>query len=663
MDIEKSKIKKSASRKLRFIFLLVNLFFLIFLFRLFQFQFYDAELISKLADERLTRKIKINALRGEIRDKNGNMLAFSRFTYDIEFHKFDISTKSSKDHYEKILKKLSINSNKYSVDEIREMIESRKEKVVKIFSDIAKEKAEVFTSISPRYIAMIERQKRIYPNDTLASNLLGVISETQEKKNQGIKGLEFRYEKILAGEDGFIQTRTDALGRRNRFSDVVEKKVKDGSTLKLTLDIGLQFISEDLIKEYQKKLKAKKIYILIQDSKTAEILSMASSNSFDANFPRNIIDEKQKKLFENSKSAAEQTKILYEMWSNPFCDELYEPGSTFKSFTTMVALEENLVNEETSFNCHGRKFVDNTEIRCHLFPASHGLINLMQAYSGSCNVAFMDMAEMIGKDKFYKYLNSFKLLSKIDIGIEKAISPVYMPKEKLVNVDLARLSFGHAISLSPLHLLNFYFPISSGGEFIEPRIVKSIGNHEISKKTYGKIISESTAEAMREMMKKVADDYPMFFGRSGYEIGAKTGTSVKLIDGKYDDDKVITSVFAIAPIKDPRINVLVIVDEPDSELSSLESAGVIGRELISRSLNYLRVEPAEKKSENFLRCPDFVGLKTKEAEKLAEENKIKIKYKTKNKNLEVIKQKPLAGSLIREGQIIELKLKGDDDED
>ncbi len=616
----------------------------------------DREIIKAQEENQLERKITLKATRGQILDRNGKVLAFSRDTYDIEL----AHEKNEVDM--EVLEAIHKEYPKSDMKEMTDRMRKNSSRYVTVLEDLPIEVAETIGKINNTEIGykigVIKRFKRVYPNGELGAKILGTLS----KDGDGVSGVEQRFNAELAGTDGYIETQTDLLGRRNPFYDAIEVEAKDGVDVTLTIDSAIQHFVYNIVKEKRQEMNAKDVIAIVQDSKTGEILAMCSSYSFDPNNPQEIYDDKLKEEYDNAETEEEKSEVLLKMWSDPIVSSNYEPGSTMKIVATMVAIDENVVLPSTPFYCPGKIDLDGEPIKCHTYPSSHGKLDFKHGFMHSCNVVYGQLSQMISKDTYYTYLENLGLLDKIDVGLFSTGSPVYIKKENVYNIDYAKMSFGHAISITPLHVANIAFSVSNGGDLYSPSIIKKLGDKDYQKKKMGMVCTKETSDVIRDFMKATADLHPDAFKVSGYQSGVKTGTSVKIVDGEYDEETVCTSVINITPIDDPKINVIVIVDEPQTSRSSAETAGRVAKAITDECLRYLKIEPESVGSSDFRSAPEFVGLNLASAIDLAYQSGLVIEYdetKLQNANmyeLKVVHQEPEAGSLIKQGSTLRLLL-------
>lgn len=633
--------------KLFSLYFLFSIILFIYVGRLFQFQFIDRQIISEKAMEELLRHIPYKAMRGQILDRNGEVLAFSRISFNVEVEHEPFEVKAD------ILEAIEEAYPEADIDDMKNRMKKSDFKYVTVLEDIPKEAANVLSNLDPSNIGVINVFKRIYPDGDLAAQVLGTVSTD----GYGLSGIEQAFDEDLSGIDGFIETKTDIYGRRNPFSDVNEQKPVDGKDVVLTIDSVIQHTVQNIARNERVYLDAKDVIIIVQDSKTSEILAMTSSYSYDPNDPANINDESLRKTYDDAKTDEARSEILLKMWSNPLVSMNYEPGSTMKIVGAVSCLEEGVVVPTTPFYCGGYVEVDYQPVRCVSYPDSHGNLDFAGGFRNSCNVVFTEAVAALGKDKYYEYLDKFKLFSPVDIGLPMAYASVYIPKEEAYDVDFARMSFGHAISITPLHLTNIASVVAHKGELLPASIVKMVGTKEKEKTKPSRVCSEQTAAIVREFMETVSNDYPEMLGVSGYRVGVKTGTSEKYVDGEYSGDHLICSIIQIAPIDEPVINVMVIVDEPKTITSTPRTAGRIASRVSADCLKYLKIAPSESDTDNFINVPDFTGATVMEAEILAEQSSLKLKYELPKieKGILVVKsQNPKPSSLTTSDSYVEL---------
>lgn len=642
---------RSNKAKLYSIYIIFTLILLIYAARLFQYQYLDKDIIADKANEELVRHIPYKAMRGQILDRNGEVLAFSRISYDVEVvhEPFEVR--------EDVLEAIKEVYPEADLGDMKERMARTEFKYATVLEDIPKEVSNIIEKLDPSTVGVINGFKRIYPDGDLAAKVLGTISTDGD----GLSGIEEAFNQDLKGVDGFIETKTDIYGRRNPFAEAKEQKPIDGKDVTLTIDSFIQHMIQSVARNERVSLDAKEVIIIVQDAKSSEILGMTSSYSYDPNDPNHIMDESLKKAYDEAKTDEARSEVLLKMWSNPLVSMNYEPGSTMKIVGAVSCLEEGVVAPTTPFHCGGYLEIDYQPVRCVSYPGSHGELDFASGFRNSCNVVFMEAVGELGRDKFYSYLDKFGLFSPVDIGLPMAYASVYLTKEEAYDVDFARMSFGHAISITPLHLTNIASVVANDGKLVPPSVVKKVGSKDYEKKNTEVICSPATASTVREFMEAVSNDYPEMLGVPGYKVGCKTGTSEKYVEGEYRNDVLISSIIQVAPIDKPVINVMVIVDEAKTTTSTPMTAGRIASRISADCLKYLKIAPSEQTDEHFVNVPDFIGSALMAAEIMAEENSLKLKYELpkaeEGRELIVVKsQNPKPGSLVAANTVVELIL-------
>ncbi len=641
------RIKKGRLLFVAFVFFAA---FAILAARLLQYQVIDAAVIVAQSNKKVERKIVLPAKRGTITDREGNVFAYSLENSTVYFDK----TKS-----ENIDQELDALFEAYpdiNITQIREKINNSEEDLVAIIDNLPRVYLRLVKRLGTEAIVVNTIEKRVYPNNNLASHIIGFTNID----GVGLSGLEYTQENFLRGVDGYIETKTDARGRKLAHSDSNLVEPINGYTVVTTIDQTIQYYLEDAIEVGCQASGAKKVMAVLQDTKTGDILGMASYPDFDPNDYRKPVCDIQIQEFENMTEDQTAIDIMQKYWTNPVTQQLYEPGSTFKTFIGLVGLEEGKSAVNSGYYCEGSKVVTGKTIKCWKH-SGHGQQNLTQAFQNSCNVAFMDIVAAIGKDTLYNYITAFRLNKRLDIPLNGEAKPILTPIDNLYPVDLARLGFGHNISLTPLHMLNVFNVVANQGTLIQPRLIKEIkdenGNviESYRPRDMGRVVSQKTADTVLEILETVVTDGS---GKRayipGYRIGGKTGTSIKIIDGRYDDDrKVFASFAAIAPIDDPRFILIVIVDEPQTD--SIEGSTVaapIAKEIMTNVFAYLKIEPVDRGDVQMTTVPNLIGSSFAQAQAIAGQSQVHLVLPegltadSIDPNRIVDKQYPLSGTLV-----------------
>lgn len=503
---------------------------------------------------------------------------------------------------------------------------------------------------------------RMYPDNGFASTVIGVTNAD----GNGIAGVEQYYNDTLMGKPGRIVTAKNASGQSLDSSYETIFSAEPGKGVVLTVDQNIQHYLENALTSALDSTKAKGVYGIVMDVDTGAILAMSDKPDFDLNNPYKIQSEKGLKQLEEITDTdaykKAQSDLLYEQW-NSFCvTSTTEPGSTFKIFTAAAALEEGKVNLNTTYSCNGAyQVAKDTLIHCSN-RNGHGYQTLTQGLMNSCNPFFIHIGQMLGKDTFNKYFEAFGFTERTGVDLPNEAYPVYHPFNKMTTVDLASTSFGQSFRVSPIQMITAGCAIANGGKLMKPYIVDSIvdADGNVISKTEPtvkrQVVSEGTAATVRQMMEAVVESGT---GKNayieGYRVAGKTATSEKL-DAKGGADQLlyIASFLCFAPANDPKVAVLVGVDEPPG---NYRGGGVlaapIGKEVLEATLKYLNVEPQYTSDElkKVTRVtPSLTGETVATARARAQE--LKLTLRVVGDGDQVVSQVPSAGQSIGENGVI-----------
>lgn len=551
---------------------------------------------KKKAVAQQTKDESVEAKRGEITDKNGEALAVSTVKYAIWVRPSAIKTSSddakNKVKLEEVESKLAQMLG-VSVDELKKKIESGTN-LVKVAKYQGREVTDKIRKADLDGVTITEETKRYYPLGNFASQMLGSVTDD----NNGLSGLEQYYNTNLKGVAGRWIQNTDVSGKSLTYGSDEYYDAEDGDSLQLTVDEVIQHYAEDAIASTKKETKAKRVSCLVMDPETGEVLAMASTPGFD---PNNSREPKKKDAAEFSKmSEKKQLEYLNDMWRNPLINDTYEPGSTFKLLTTAMALEENKVNETETFECGGGLSVNGTFIKCWINPGSHGTQTLKQAVGNSCNPVFMRLAQRVGKEKFYNYLDLFGISEKTGIDYPGEASAQIQNKDNVGNIELSTMGFGQGIAVTPIQLLTTINSFGNDGMMMQPHLVKSITDSKgKTKKTVGtkkirQTVSKNTSDKIKEYMEYVVEKGGGTKAQvKGYRIGGKTGTAEKKSEGSATYDKRIASFAGLAPIDDPKISILYIVDEPAGDVWGSDVAAPGAQKILKNTLRYMDIKKTD----------------------------------------------------------------------
>ena len=653
--------KLSSKKKMRNTLFIIFLILICLVGRLGYIQLVQGKELSELAYEQQTLDRSINPKRGTIYDTNGTALAVSSTVETVTVNPGNIA----KEDKEKVAKKLS-ELFELDYDTVLKKV-SKRSSIETIIKKVDKEKTDNLrvwmkeNNISEG-INIDEDTKRYYPYNTVASQIIGFCGSD----NQGLDGIEAKYEDELKGTKGSIQRHTDATG--GEIGEEGENYVPaiDGNDLVLTIDLTIQSIAEKYLEEACiDNVCTDGGNIIVMNPQNGDILAMATYPSYNLNEPYEPYTD-ELRLTWDSLSSEERTRNLQAVWRNKAIADTYEPGSVFKLITASAAIEEGLVTDidkEGQFTCTGGIEVAGVRIKCWRYYRPHGSESLRQGLMNSCNPVFIGLGQQLGVTKYYEYLEKFKLLQKTGIDLPGEAGSIFLAKEKAGPVELATISFGQRFEITPIQLATAVSSIANGGTSVSPRVVKQIINSQtkevtdIPVKTNGTVISKETSEKVLSMMESVVSEGTGKNARvAGYRIGGKTGTSE---DG-VNTNKYVTSFCGVAPIDNPQAVVLVTLYNPTGERTVINGGGVaapVGGQIFSEILPYLEVNQGntdEVEVAEQVTTPDVIGKTVTEAEKIMKENGLELVIQNEDEEMDkdnsIIKtQTPQAGITINKG--------------
>ncbi|MEA4816023.1 MAG: penicillin-binding transpeptidase domain-containing protein [Lachnospiraceae bacterium] len=632
--------KMSVKKRLVFVLLMCQLAFVFLVGRVAYIQIFQGEELQSLAYEQQTRDRLISPKRGSILDRNDVGIAVTESVNAVSVIHAQIEDEEETAAFLSEALKLDYG----------ETLEKIKKRValMRIKTKVDKETANIIRQKNLPGVEVDEDVKRIYPYSSLASHVIGFVG----KDNQGIIGIESKYDEYLKGEAGKIFTVTDAKGLQ--ISDVTERSEPiAGGNLVTTLDIVIQQYAEQTLKKAVESKEAKSGIIIVMNPQNGEIYAMAVYPDFNLNEPFEINNDELKAVWDGL-TEEEKTTYLNKMWRNTAINDTYEPGSTFKVVTSSAGLQEGVVTPQSTFFCRGFYIAGDRMIKCWRYPRTHGAETFVEGVQNSCNPVFMEVAERLGADRFHDYLIKFGFDKKTGVDLPGEAVGIMYKKDEIGPVELATMAFGQSLQITPLQLLRGAAAVVNGGYLITPHIAQKIvddnggliKSFDFSEKE--QILSKETSDTMRYILESVVSEGTG--GKtyiSGYRIGGKTATSEKLPrkNGKY-----IASFLAFAPADDPKVMALVIIDEPQGIYYGGTVAGPAMKELLSNTLPYLGVErilsEAEKAKEGELSIivPDIMGLTLSEAKNML--YKQKINYEIKGTGEGIYSQFPKSGETI-----------------
>lgn len=571
------KNKTFHKKKILVVFLAAFILILYLIGRLVYLMVFDAEYYQQKAEDLHERERDIKAARGEIIDRNGTVLATNRTVCTISVIHSQI------ENPEKVIEKLS-EFLEMDADKVRKKVE-KISSIERIQSNVDKRTGDKIRNLGLAGVKVDEDFKRYYPYNELASKVLGFTGGD----NQGIVGLEVKYEKYLKGINGKILTTTDARGIE--LDGVAEDRLEPeaGNTLRISLDYTMQKYALQMAEKVRTEKQADKVGIILMNPQNGEIYAMVNVPEFDLNQPFMLNNEE---TGENLTDEQRQD-ALNQMWRNGCINDTYEPGSTFKIITASAGLEEGAVHLTDQFSCPGYKVVEDRRIRCHKV-GGHGAENFVQGIQNSCNPVFIEVGLRIGVDRFFDYFRQFGLMDLTGVDIPGEAGTIMHKKENVGQVELATISFGQSFQITPIQLATTVSALVNGGRRVTPHFGVEVLSAEGKKvKTFRynakkHIVSEKTSQTMRELLESVvADGSGKNAYVEGYRIGGKTATSQTL---PRSANKYISSFVGFAPADDPQILGMCVIYNPQGVYyGGTIAAPVIGK-IFENILPYLGIE-------------------------------------------------------------------------
>ncbi len=586
-------INLKNKKKMRNTLFITFLILLLLLSRICYIEFIQGKELQVLAFEQQVQKRTVNPRRGTIYDSSEKYtLAISSTAYTVSVNPTNIPnekkeliakklTEIFKLDYETVLKKVSKRS---SIETIVKKIEKDKADELRIW--LLENNIDTGVNID-------EDSKRYYPYSNLASQVIGFCGGD----NQGLDGVEAKYDDVLSGTAGSISRATDATGEEIGTDGEVYTPAINGDDIILSIDMTIQSIVEKYLAEACIDNSCTDGgNIVVMNPKTGDILAMATYPSYNLNEPYTINNDELKSDWDNMEQS-EKSKNLQAMWRNKAISDTYEPGSVFKLITASSALEEGITDTDRSgeFVCTGSITVAGARIKCWRYYRPHGSESLRQGLMNSCNPVFIGLGQKLGVDTYYKYLNKFGLLSKTGVMLPGEANSIFIAQNKCGPVELATISFGQRFEITPIQLVTAVSSIANGGNLITPRIVKATIDSRTGERTdlpvenKGTVISKEISEKVLSMMESVVSEGTGKNAKvEGYRIGGKTGTSEDGVNtGKY-----VTSFCGVAPTNDPQVVVLVTLYNPTGE-GGHQGGGVaapVGGQIFNEILPYLEIE-------------------------------------------------------------------------
>lgn len=654
------KTGKTTKNRIRIFSMFMIIVAVILVTRIGYWQFVKGEELQKKAIEQQTRDIKIDSKRGTIYDRNMKPLAVSATAETVTLNPAEIkeakaveeTTKLLSDilemEYKDVEKKVTANT---AYEELKKRITSKQAEQIKALKALKNPKL--------KGVYLSEDSKRYYPYNNFASHVIGFTGND----NQGLSGIELQYDKYLKGVSGRVVAAKNAAGNDMPYKYEKYYSSQDGLNVVLTIDEVVQhYVEQELEDAVIENDVRNGAAAIVMDIKTGEILAMATKPDFNLNDPFTVTDKRDLQSLEPFEKGSKDYNITLmnlrnKMWRNKAVVDSYEPGSTFKIFTSAIAMEENLVNPNDSFTCVGVKHVGDRDIECSNH-AGHGVQTFSQALQNSCNPAFMDIGSRIATDTYFKYVKGFGFRELTGIDLPGEAEGIFFNKSDFGIVENATTSFGQGFQITPIQLISAVSAIANGGRYMKPHLVKELTDSQgnVVEKFEGEyvrqIVSEETSKTLCSYLEQVVS---IGGGKNayvqGFRVAGKTGTSEKQ---PRSAGKKIASMVGFAPADDPKIAVLVMIDEPEGGqyYGGVVAAPVLGS-IFENVLNYMNVEKRltqEEQAAADVNIPMLIDLSVKDAETKARNAGFSIKVYGNGEK--VVNQVPTSSARLKKGSNI-----------
>lgn len=567
---------KTFNRRKIWLMFLAVFFVLMFLGgRLVYLMVFCSEYYGQKAEDLHERERDIKAARGRIIDATGKILATNKSVCTISVIHSQI------DEPEKVIAALQKELG-LTEEEVRKRVE-KVSSIERVKTNVDKETGDRIRAYGLSGIKVDEDYKRYYPLDTMASTVLGFTGAD----NQGILGLEVKYDSYLQGTSGKILTLTDARGIEIENAGETRLESVNGYDLYISMDSNIQQYCEQAAEKAYIKKQADEVSVIVMNPQNGEIMAMVNYPEFNLNEPFTLIEEMGA---DGTESADKKQELLNRMWRNPCISDTYEPGSTFKIITAAAALEEGVVSLTDQFYCPGYKLVEDRRIRCAK-TSGHGAETFETGIMNSCNPVFIELGERLGVENYYKYFKQFGLTQKTGIDLPGEAATIMHKQENVGPVELATISFGQSFQITPIQLVTTVSSIINGGTRITPHFgveVRETDGTLVETFSYDKreeICSGETSETMQYLLEKVVSEGGGKNAKiEGYAIGGKTATSQTLPRSEH---RYISSFLGFAPADDPKVLVIAIINNPKGTYYGGLIAAPVVKEIMENILPYL----------------------------------------------------------------------------
>ena len=573
------KNKTYNKKKILIVFLAATVMILGLIGRLCYLMILDAEYYQKKAEDLHEREREIKAARGEIVDRNGKVLATNKTVCTVSVIHSQIEDP------EAVIRALS-STLELEESEVRKKVE-KVSSMERIKTNVEKETGDKIREMNLAGVKVDEDFKRYYPYEELASKVLGFTGGD----NQGIIGLEVKYEDYLKGENGKILSTTDARGVE--LEGIAEDRIEPsaGNTLQISIDYNIQKYAQQMAQKVMEEKQADKVAIILMNPQNGEIYAMVNWPEFNLNEPFELPEGV------SASSEEEKQELLNQMWRNGCINDTYEPGSTFKIITSSACLEEGVVDLDDTFVCPGYKIVEDRRIRCHKV-GGHGAETFVEGVQNSCNPVFMEIGLRLGAERFCDYFEQFGLMEKTGVDLPGEAGTIMHRLEDIGEVELATMTFGQSFQVTPVQMAATVSSLINGGKRVTPHFAVSVQDGESGRmiKTFSdkqgkRIVSEETSKTMQKILESVVSEGS---GKNayieGYSIGGKTATSQTL---PRSANKYISSFIGFAPAEDPQVLGMCVIYDPQGIYYGGTIAAPVVREIFDDVLPYLGIEKEE----------------------------------------------------------------------
>ncbi|MDD6795260.1 MAG: stage V sporulation protein D [Clostridiaceae bacterium] len=665
--MRKENYRDKATMKKRMSYALIAIIGLLFILtlRLSYIMIVKQKEYSAMAEEQWTSEVKIDAKRGRILDTNGVELAVSANVYRIDFDLNSIRNYlkanqekgkgyTSMEQLAPVIAEATGLEEKTVLGKLETKLPSGADAgSATLVRRIEKSEADKVNELNISGVIVSPDTKRYYKNNNFLSHVLG----TTNIDGKGLAGVELQYNDVLSGTPGVKIAELDRQNEDLPYTISQYTEPVDGKDVTLTIDERIQYFAEKITKQALSDQKAKAVSVLVMNPNTGEILAMANAPDFDPNNPYDGVDGFEGETYQDK---------LQKMWRNRLVNDTFEPGSIFKVITAITAMENNVVSDSDTFVCNGSDTIGSTTIHCWK-SGGHGTQPFPDIIKNSCNVGFMKLGSMIGKEKLYESIKNYGFGQTSGIDLPGEAKGIVKTPEKMSDIDLATVAFGQTNTVNSVQYMAAFNAVANGGTWIQPHVMKQITHNDSNGTTVidktnepntRTVASKEKTALLRTYLERVVTEGS---GQSafieGYHIAGKTGTAQKVINGRYGEGKYISSFVGMAPVDNPQVTVMITVDEPSNngEYYASQVSAPYAHTLFSDIFNYMEGKFAQDSDASITKeviIPEVRGLKIEEAKKKLKESGIECEVKGNGDTVKTIK--PYPGYTIKEGSTITL---------